>query len=237
MPKKKSLKISVCIPVRNAELWLAETIDSILNQTIEEWEIVIVDDASTDATREIIANYVEKYPEKINGHLFEEQQGIAICRNKAVEIAKADIICVQDADDISHKDRLKKTYEYLKRHKKCDLVYGACQYIDPISKPFHMVQAEPFDFERLKLENWIQHPTVAYRKSSFLKVGGYRPECRVIDDWFLYFDFYKKGMKIEPMEDVLAFYRFLPTSVSRNEEKQKEVAEMKKKFREEAARG
>lgn len=263
MPKQqkpKLPKISVCIPVYNAECWLAESIQSIVDQTFKDWEIVLIDDYSTDSSRKIVDFFLNKFREdgiweRIKYHRNEDynihvQQkkpalrrpqglpdyisGIASTRNHAVAYSEGEIIVVQDADDISHKERLQKTWDYFKRHDKVDLIYGSCQYIDPFSKPFHLVQSEPFDFELLKTNNYIQHPTVAYRKKAFEDVGGYRPECTVIDDWFLYMDFFKKGKKFGKLDDVLSFYRVLPDSVSRSPEKAKLVEEMKKKFMEEA---
>jgi len=224
------------MPVRNAELWVAETIESLIAQSFKDWELVVVDDGSVDSTYDVLSYYAAKLGDQMHGHIFADSQGIAVCRNKATELARGEIICVQDADDLSQKDRLKETWAYFKRHKKVDLIYGACQYIDWKGQPFRMVPAEPFDFERLRTHNYIQHPTVAYRRAAALKVP-YRKECRVLDDWFLYYDFHKAGLKIAPLEQVLAFYRVLMTSVSRSEAKSKEVAEMREKFLKEAANG
>lgn len=230
-------KISVCIPVHNAELWLAESIQSIIDQTFQDWEIVLIDDGSTDSTIRIKDHYKNMLGEKFKCETYyvrgESNLGIAQARNKAIARASGEIICVQDADDISQKERLQKTWDFFKRHKQVDLTYGTCQYIDMLGRPFHEVKSEPFDFERLKKENWIQHPTVAYRREAVLEVP-YRPECKVIDDWFLYYDFHKAGKKIMPMDDTLAFYRVLKSSVSRSPEKAKEIADMKAKFIEEA---
>lgn len=265
MKSSKKPRISVCIPVHNAELWLAESIKSIIDQTFTDWEIICIDDYSTDSSRIIIDHYLKVFKEKgiwerfkyhrnedLNNHKKEGKKlvgdfsekleklhtgnigGIADTRNHAAAYAEGEIICVQDADDISHKERLEKVWAYFKRHKKIDLVFGSCQYIDALGKPFHQVNAEPFLIERLCKENWIQHPTVAYRKKAFEEVGGYRSDCKVLDDWFLYYDFWKHGKVLDGMNDVLAFYRVLPTSVSRSEEKAAEIKMMKEKFLKEA---
>lgn len=232
---KPNPKISVCIPVHNAELWLAESIQSIIDQTFTEWEIVIFLDACTDSSIKIAEHFIEKYPEKISFWINDEASvGIGIARNHCIKESKGEIICVQDADDVSHKERLDKVWKFFKRHDKVDLTYGTCQYVDVLGRPFHQVNSEPFDFERICQENYIQHPTVAYRREAILEVP-YRADCRVIDDWFLYYDFHKAGKKIMPMEDTLAFYRVLASSVSRSPEKAAEIESMKKKFLEEAS--
>lgn len=231
--KSKTPKISVCIPAYNAELWLAETIQSIIDQTFTDWEIVIVDDGSTDSTDKIIDHFEGILGDKLIRATNCQNQGIALTRNTANGMAAGEIICVQDGDDISQKDRLANTWKFFQRHKDVDLTYGTCQYIDMLGRPFKEVPAEDFDFERLKKENWIQHPTVAYRRQAILDVP-YRPDCRVIDDWFMYYDMHKAGKKISPMTDTLAFYRVLKSSVSRSPEKAEEIIKMKTKFLEEA---
>lgn len=230
----KQPKISVCIPVYNGELYLTESIQSIIDQTFTDWEIIVVNDNSTDFTSEICFHFQKLLGDKFKYVSHSENLGIAVSRNNAVNVSSADIICVQDADDLSHKERLQKVFDYFKRHKKIDLVFGSCQYVDALGRPFHQVEAQPFLIERLRKENWIQHPTVAYRKKAFQEVGGYRPECKVIDDWFLYYDFWKHGKVLDGMNDVLAFYRVLPTSVSRSPEKSEEIKKMKEKFLKEA---
>jgi teichuronic acid biosynthesis glycosyltransferase TuaG len=226
-------KISVCIPVHNAELWLAESIQSIADQTFKDWEIVCVNDNCSDSSIKIMKHFGKLLGDKFKRIEHLTNQGIGASRNEANAKASGEIICVQDADDISHKDRLQKTWDFFKRHSKVDLTYGTCQYIDMLGRPFHEVKSEPFDFDRIKKENYIQHPTVAYRRDVVLEVP-YRKECKVIDDWFLYYDFHKAGKKIMPMQDTLAFYRVLKSSVSRSPEKAQEIEVMKKKFLEEA---
>jgi len=221
-------KISVCIPVHNAELWLAESIESIESQTFQDWQIVIVDDYSEDASQAIIQHFKEKLGNKLVCTMNSENEGIAFTRNKANALAKGEIIVVQDADDYSHPQRLEKTWKFFKRHKSVDLVYGSYQTMDVFGKPMTQYDAEPFNKERLLEHNYIAHPTVAYRSGNIR----YRSLCRVLDDWFLYMDYIKAGKKIAHMDDVLSFYRILPTSVSHS--KTKETEEMRAKFLKEA---
>lgn len=224
-------KISVCLPIHNSESWLAEAIESIIDQTFKDWEIVTFNDGSTDTTAQVIAHYRRTLGDRWGweGSSSIGSQGIAKARNWCNDHAKGEIIVVQDSDDISHKDRLKKTWNYFKRHKDIDLVYGSYQYMDVFGKPFDDVKAKPFDFEEWKENNYIPHPTVAYRKKGMLP---YRKECKVLDDLFLYLDYHKAGKKIGNMDDILAFYRIRNSSVSNS--KEKEIEEMRKVFRAEA---
>jgi len=223
------MKISVCIPCHNAEIWFAQCIESIESQTFTDWEILVYDDASTDGIDVLYAYYEQKLGKKFRLFKGENSRGIAFARNYLVSMAEGDIICVQDADDMSQKDRLRLTWDYFKRKKNVDLMYGGFQIIDPCDKPLNETPGVPFDYKRMLEHNYICHGTVAYRKSSFNKVK-YRLECEVIDDWFLYYDFVKAGMKIGFLPDVLAFHRELVTGVSLSPAKREKIFKFKEKF-------
>jgi teichuronic acid biosynthesis glycosyltransferase TuaG len=222
-------KISVCIPIQNAEIWFAQCIESIESQTFKDWEILVYDDASTDNIDILLAHYENKLGKKFRVFHGEKSRGIAFARNHLVSMAEGDIICVQDADDMSQKDRLQLVNDYFRRKKNVDLVYGGFQIIDPLDKPLGERLGEPFDYKQMLTHNYICHGSVAYRKSSFNKVK-YRNECEVIDDWFLYYDFVKAGMKIGFLQDVLCFHRELVTGVSLSLAKREKIIAMKKKF-------
>jgi glycosyltransferase involved in cell wall biosynthesis len=226
-------KISVCIPVYNSEIWFSQAVESIISQTFKDWEIVVVDDGSTDNIKILLDHYKLELGEQFKYRAFSRSRGIAQSRNDACSLASGEIICVQDADDVSHKDRLKLTWDFMKRKKKIDLVYGGFQIIDALDRPTQEIPGRPFNFEDLKKHNYIGHGSVAYRKSSFDKVK-YREECDVIDDWFLYYDFVKAGMNIGWMEDILYFHRELNTGVSLSPEKREKIIAMKEKFYQEA---
>jgi len=226
-------KISVCIPVRNGELYLTDAIETIKDQTFKDWEIVICDDLSTDSTERLLKYYKKNLSGKITIFRNKENLGIGASRNKCVSVSKGSIICVQDADDVSHKERLAKTWKYFQRHKSIDIVYGSYEIINPFGKPIERIYAYPFDVEVLKTRNFIPHPTIAYRKDSFLSVGGYRDSFKVLDDYALYLDFYRAGMKFGVIEDVLAFYRVSANGVSRSKEKEEMVKEFRQKLAEE----
>lgn len=227
-------KISVCIPINNAEIWFAQCIESIEQQTFKDWEILVYDDASTDGIDILFAHFEQKLGKKFRVFHGEKSRGIAFARNYLVSMAEGDIICVQDADDMSQKDRLSLVSDYFRRKKNVDLVYGGFQIIDPCDKPIAEQPGEPFDYKRMLEHNYICHGSVAYRKSSFNKIK-YRMECEVIDDWFLYYDFVKAGMKIGFLPDVLCFHRELMTGVSLSPAKREKIIKFKKKFLEETS--
>jgi cellulose synthase/poly-beta-1,6-N-acetylglucosamine synthase-like glycosyltransferase len=157
--------------------------------------------------------------------------GIAVTRNICNALARGEVICVLDSDDVCQKDRLKATWKYFQRHKGVDLVYGSYQYMDLFGKPFQEEKSRPFVFEDWKQNNHICHVTVAYRKKAIREIT-YREDMTVLDDLFLYFDFLKAGKRLENIDDTLAFHRIRPSSVSHSKE---ELIESKRKqFKEEA---
>jgi len=222
-------KISVCIPVRNAEIWFAQCMESIESQTFKDWEVLVYNDGSEDGIENLLLHYKEKLGDKFRFFTGEHSRGIAFARNYLVSMAEGQIICVQDADDMSQKDRLKLVWDYFKRKKDVDLVYGGFQIIDPLDKPMTEQLGEPFNYRQMLEHNYICHGSVAYRKSSFDKVK-YREECEVIDDWFLYYDFVKNGMKIGFIQDVLCFHRELVTGVSLSLATREKIFKFKDKF-------
>lgn len=224
-----SVKISVCIPVYNSEIWFAQCIESIIDQTFKDWEIIVYDDGSTDDVLSLYSHYKKTLKDRFTPLMGAENNGIAHARNYANFRAKGEIICVQDADDMSQKDRLKTTWDYFRRKKNVDLMYGGYQIVNSIDHPTRELPGVPFDYKEMIKHNYIAHGTVAYRKKAIQKVK-YREECEVIDDWFLYYDFVKAGMKIGWVPDVLAFHRELMTGVSWSPEKREKIMKMKEKF-------
>jgi glycosyltransferase involved in cell wall biosynthesis len=91
-------KVSVIIPVYNAEKFLSETIESVIAQTYPDWEIIAVDDGSTDRSLEILRKYEQRLPSKIHV-ITQRNSGVSIARNNAIAIAKGEYIAFLDHDD------------------------------------------------------------------------------------------------------------------------------------------
>ena len=103
------MKISVIIPVYNTKDYLYKCLDSVLNQSLDEMEILVVDDGSTDGSSDILKEYAEKYPEKIVA-LFKENGGQASARNLALKIAKGEYFGSVDSDDWIDPDMYETMY-------------------------------------------------------------------------------------------------------------------------------
>lgn len=116
-------KVSVLMPAYNAEQYIWEAIDSIIAQTFTDRECIIIDDCSTDNTRNSIKKYAEK-DKRIIAIKNEENLNIAANRNKLLSLAQWVYIMRQDGDDISYPDRMKLQSDYLDNHKEVGIVWG-----------------------------------------------------------------------------------------------------------------
>lgn len=120
-------KVSVIIPLYNAEKYVLKTINSILNQTFEDFEIVIVNDSCTDSSRDIVASINDSRIKLFDN---EKNSGIAFTRNRAIELAQGEYIAIMDDDDLAPKYRLEKEVAYLDSHPDMVAVIGNSCRID-----------------------------------------------------------------------------------------------------------
>lgn len=115
--------VTVFIPCYNAGRFISETIDSILVQTYQDFEILIIDDGSTDNSSEILNQYAEK-DERIRILKNKRNRGIGYTRNRGVREARGKYLAIMDADDISVPSRLEKEVQYLEKHQSVEAVSG-----------------------------------------------------------------------------------------------------------------
>jgi glycosyltransferase involved in cell wall biosynthesis len=198
------MKISFCVPIFNKEAFLADSIESILAQTHKDIEIVLFDDKSSDGCQYICTHYVTEYPDKVKYYRNDFRMGVAFARNSAWSKATGDVICVHDADDLSINKRAELVSDYFKNNLDVDIVYGHALIIDSLGRERGMVRAEDFQINILKKNNYIQHPTVAYRTNIGVK---YRDDLKYIDDWYFYLDCVVAQKKFGRINEVLACYR------------------------------
>jgi glycosyltransferase involved in cell wall biosynthesis len=212
--KKVNPKVSVIMAAYNADKYIKEAVDSILKQTYTDFEFIIFDDQSTDNTYGILKEYrkkdkriILKRNRKNNG-----SEGFMHTLNKAVELAKGEYIARMDADDISHLDRFEKQVEHLDNNPDIHLLSTAAENISENGK--HLSYFKPklneknFESELLKA-NCIYHPSIMFRKEP---IFDYR--LLYVEDYDLYLQMLKSGLKFGHIEDVLLKYRVLNKSLS-----------------------
>ena len=152
---KKEPLVSVIIPAYNAEKIVGFTLDSVINQTYKNLEIIIVNDCSTDKTLDVLKEY-EKKDKRIKVLSNEKNSGVAETRNNALNVASGDYIAFVDADDIWNLEKIEKQLNFM-QEKDCKLTYTSVQFIDNdgnLTGQKFIVQEE-VNFKKLLKQNVI----------------------------------------------------------------------------------
>ena len=181
--------ISVVMPTFNAEIYIARAIESILGQSFTNFELVIVDDCSTDKTLSIARKYATS-DKRIRIVRNEKNLKIAKSLNRAVKISKSDIIARMDADDISDPRRLELQYRVLKLRPKVAVV-GANMIV--VDEKGEVISKRRYPTESKELKKVLfrysafAHPVVMFRKRVFEEFGGYIENVFPVEDLDLWF--------------------------------------------------
>lgn len=203
-------KISVLMPVYNAAKYLREAMDSILNQTFIDFEFIIINDASTDNSKQIIMSYNDQ-----RIRYFENAHNLGVARslNKGLKHAKARYIARMDADDISYPQRLSVQYHAVVNDESVALVASSYEMIDELGKYLCAVRGASSSeeiFYNLQFHNCLAHPTVIFNRHIILNAfHGYK-NCEA-EDYDLWLRISKK-YKILKIDKVLHQLRISKTS-------------------------
>lgn len=172
-------KVTIITACRNAERFLPECLDSILGQTLTDWELFLLDDGSTDGTRQIIKAYAER-DARIRPCYFDNQAGPYVRRNYAIERARADFIVIQDADDIMCSTKLDILYGEISRDDTLGMVGGSFRtFLDTYHGPrYSEHNALPLAHDEIiaRFKAWrhaMSHGAAIIRKSLFGEIGLY----------------------------------------------------------------
>ena len=165
--KKNKPFLSVVMPVHNRDQYLAQCLDSILNQTYSFFELILIDDGSTDKTAKIIKKYMEK-DKRIILISLPTNGGISDAINIGIKEAKADIIVRVDSDDICIPTRFEKQVNYLNQHPKTGVLGSQlCLFKD--SNPDSCILKPTFVTDIYRGRPPVNHPTCMIRKNLFKK--------------------------------------------------------------------
>ncbi len=159
-------RVSVLIPTYNCAQFIGEAIESVLAQSFTDYEIVVVDDGSTDNTEQVVSNYQKVRYIKLT------HAGVSVTRNAAIEAARGEIVVFLDADDMWDSSKLEKQVKYLDENPDCMLVFTLAEnFYDEASGPMGERQRELLN---ASLERCII--TCAIRRSVFEKCGAFRTD-------------------------------------------------------------
>ena len=208
--------VSVILPVYNAEKYLQEAIDSILNQTFHDFELLLVNDGSTDKSEQVIHQYKDSRIVYIKN---EKNKGLIYSLNKAIDLAKGEFIARMDADDIALPHRLATQVQFI-RHSPAGIVASVVKLIDADGNPLQdwkddLNNTSPEQIKQFLLrDNCIAHPTVVGKTEIFRKYK-YRYEQKYSEDYDLWLRLLADNYRIEKIEEPLLLHRILPDSATR----------------------
>lgn len=219
--KKKHIKhskqplVSIITPLYNAAPFISKTIQSVLDQTYQNWELLIVDDASTDNGPAIVLDFVENEP-RITYYPNSKNNGAAHCRNQATREATGDYIAFLDADDQWHSKKLEKQLNFM-LEKDCDVSFTSYLHIDEKGNALNSrVEALPkLSYKKQHKNNYIGNLTGIYNAKNLGKIIA--PNIRKRQDWAVWLEAIKKsGKPALGLQENLAFYRVRLDSISAN---------------------
>lgn len=187
-----SLLVSIIVPCYNYGNFLSETLDSVLCQTYNNWECLVIDDGSTDNTREVADIYINK-DSRIK-YFYQENRGLSAARNHGLDVSTGDFIQFLDADDLLEERKLEIHHTYLSDNPNIDIVYGSMIRFDSDTKketgddswmPKVSGQGHNVLFCLIKGNIMVVSASMI-RKSIFKKTGIFNTEYRSMEDWELW---------------------------------------------------
>ncbi|HYE37787.1 glycosyltransferase [Methylocaldum sp.] len=197
--------VSIVTPSYNQGKYLARTIESVLDQTYPNIEYLVIDGASTDESVAILKSY--------EGKLFwisEKDTGQTSAINKGLRLAKGDIVCYLNSDDILAPSAIQKVVDFFRRNPDCDLVYGDADYIDENDHVIGRYNTADYSFGRLMQDCMICQPATFWRRRVIDSVGLFDETLNCVMDYEYWLRFGRSGGAIRYISDNLAASRLYP---------------------------
>jgi glycosyltransferase involved in cell wall biosynthesis len=212
----KDVKVSVLMPAWNAEKYIAEAIHSVLKQTFNDFELLIINDGSTDDTVSVIKQFTDPRIRIIE----QSRQGIAEALNVGLKYAKGQYIARFDADDICLPERLQKQISFLDQYPDYVLIGCDAEFIAENGDHLFNCHCSGHTHEEIIQKFYLYcpffHSGVIYHKESVIKAGGYSPDAHRFEDYLLWTQLAKYG-KYYNLPEQLIRIRINPGSVTIDE--------------------
>ncbi len=179
-------KVSVVMSIHNEEKYIKKAVDSILNQTYEDYEFIIINDGSTDRTQNILESYTDNRLRIVK----QENLGLTRSLNRGIKLAGGEYIARMDGNDISLPERFEKQVEIFNINKKVGLVGSFVEHIDENGN-YIKLYSYPTKNEEIKKVLWsdcpLCHSSAMFRKECIEKVGYYREKIGPAEDYDMWF--------------------------------------------------
>lgn len=181
-----SPRVTVLMSAYNAADFIGQAVESVLAQTYEDFELLVVDDGSTDATADVVRACTDPRVRLVE---LEHNSGAAVARNHGLQLAKADLVAILDADDIAYPRRLERQVAYMDDHPNCSLLGCGYDTVDAAGRAQGTLR-RPCETAvirwQLLTRNVIGHSTVMLRRADALSAGGYKEGLRNGQDYALW---------------------------------------------------
>jgi hypothetical protein len=200
-------RLSVIMPVYNGAAHLSEALDSLLKQTLGDFELLVMDDGSSDDTPVILKRYAER-DRRVRLHLRRHQGQIA-CRNELLQLARTNIVACADADDICLPDRFERQLATMERDGDLWILGTAVVSVDAKGarrRRWRMPTGSAAVRAELERRCCIAHPSCMMRLKHILAIGGYRPAYECAEDYDLFLRASELG-KVDNLSSVGVLYR------------------------------
>lgn len=206
---------SIVLPVYNGARYLAQAVESVLNQTFGDFELLLLDDGSTDKSLQIMESFRAK---DARCRVYSgPNRGLVPTLNLGIELANGELIIRMDADDVCRPERFEKQTSFMHRHPDHVAVGARALFIDPEGLPIFEAgdrfTHDEIDISLRTLGRGIWHPSTTIRKSALNAIGGYRAGYRHAEDLDLFLRLAEVG-KLAVLPEVLLDYRQHVASVS-----------------------
>ncbi|TMA95115.1 MAG: glycosyltransferase [Deltaproteobacteria bacterium] len=216
-----SPSVSIVIATYNRAQFLVETIRSILNQQLQNFELIVVDDGSTDDTERLLAGYRSQLR-----YLYQENRGPSAARNLGVRCANADWISIQDSDDLCTPNHLQTLYGYVKDHPECAMVFANGNYLGGREHNRETIiprnKSQQLAKRGVKLEDFFEKSILRLQaalisKKAYDVIGGHDESLRICMDLDLGFRLLM-NFPVAYLDSVVFSYRKHAGNIGRNEE-------------------
>jgi glycosyltransferase involved in cell wall biosynthesis len=199
--------VSIIIPCYNKAQFLGETLDSVVEQSYPNIEVVVVDDGSPDNTREVVESYKTKMPNLV--YMRQTNQGPSAARNNGIRGSKGEYVMALDADDKLAPTYVEKCVDYLENHSECKLVYSRA---DMFGTQNGLWDLPEYSFQDLLWQNMI-FCSAMYRREDFDSTSGYNEQLsQGLEDWDFWLSFLKPKDNVHRIDEVLFHWRTQPVS-------------------------
>ena len=218
---------SVIMPAKDRAKLIPEPIKSLINQTFSDFELIIIDDHSTDETAEVVKKFTDP---RIKYYPLTDGTGPGAGRDFGIKKALGKYIVVADSDDINYPDRLEKTKE--KFDDGFDVVYSNVDIDNIETGEKYLRPSQAFDPELIKRVNFIPAPTTAFKKEAYIEVGGFDKNLMTSEDYDLWLKMTENNKKFGYIDQPLVKMQVTDhstTQITHSSERKKNLRKIREK--------